>query len=355
MKLSPDASILIYSSYLTAALPDIRIGADGKIYGLGSTYASFNPDGYYPCFPSEFSYVRLSAERPAIEYSTGIPTNPLNGYPMVFDIDTAGNAYLSQFGPNGFSTFTGFSVVNVSAAPHSGPVCMAESASNFETTVAPGLMVSIYGPGVGPNQPTPLVLDSNGRIATQLAGTQVLFDGIPAPILAAAPARVDVMVPFGVATSGNTKVSVLRNGSSVGTLTYPLAPQSLWFFTADRTGQGSPAINQDGTPNSPQNPAKIGETVSLFATGAGAMTPAATDGTIPQSPQSTISNPPSPRSLDCSITYAGDAPGLVEGIVQFNCTVPAIGQPGTVEAYQFSTPASSTEQYTIVYRVYVTQ
>jgi hypothetical protein len=238
-KLSTDASTLLYASFLSAALTDMKIGPDGKISGLASTFAPFNPDGYDPCFPSDVAYVRLSAGQPAVEYSTGIPSDPITGDPLVFDFDTSGNVYvLSSAQPGQY-----FTSVNVSQAPHSGPVCMAESASNFETTVAPGLLVTIYGPGVGPDQPTALALESNGRVATELAGTQVLFDGIPAPILSAAPARLDVVVPFGVATSGNTTVSVLRNGSSVGALTYPLSPQSLWFFTPDGTGQGTPAIN----------------------------------------------------------------------------------------------------------------
>ena len=351
MKLSADASTLLYSSFISAELCEMKVGEDGAISGLGYTYAPFTPDGYYPCFPSVLGYVQLTADHPAIKYSTGIPTNTNYGYPTVFDFDTNGIAYFVG------STQPGqyFSAVDVSKAPHSGPICMAELASNFETSVAPGLLVSIYGPGVGPDQPMPLALDGNGRVATQLAGTQVLFDGIPAPILSAAPARVDVVVPFGVATSGNTTVSVLRNGSSVGTLTYPLTAQSLWFFTADGTGQGSPVINQDGTPNSAENPAKVGDTVSLLATGAGAMMPSPVDGTIPVSPQSTISHLPSLGPFNCPVTYAGDAPGLVEGIVQINCTIGCDGFVTTPGVYTFDTAASYTERYAITYRVYVTQ
>jgi uncharacterized protein (TIGR03437 family) len=147
-----------------------------------------------------------------------------------------------------------------------------------------------------------------------LAGAQVLFDGIPAPILSAAPSRIDAVVPFGVATSGTATISVLRNGASV-------APK---LFTNDGTGYGAAAWNQDGTPNSASNPAKVGDIVTFYGTGMGAMTPAVVDGTIPQSPQSTTSQMFTLGGGQyCPLVYSGDAPGLVEGIVQFNCQVVA--------------------------------
>ena len=47
------------------------------------------------------------------------------------------------------------------------------------------------------------------------------------------------------------------------------------IFTATGTGQGQAAVlNQDGTYNSPSNPAPRGSVIVFYAVGAGAMTPA---------------------------------------------------------------------------------
>ena len=99
--------------------------------------------------------------------------------------------------------------------------------------------------------------------------------GFPHPILAAGPARIDAVVPFGVATSGTTTISVLRDGNLVGTITDSLYVAAPKLFTVDGTGYGAAAWNQDGTPNSAANPASIGEVVIFYGTGAGKMSPQA--------------------------------------------------------------------------------
>jgi uncharacterized protein (TIGR03437 family) len=54
---------------------------------------------------------------------------------------------------------------------------------------------------------------------------------------------------------------------------------------------------------------------------AGKMTPQLPDGTIPSSPLSVPVRALSMDDFPCPVVYAGDAPGQVEGVVQFNCTV----------------------------------
>jgi uncharacterized protein (TIGR03437 family) len=74
-----------------------------------------------------------------------------------------------------------------------------------------------------------------------------------------------------------------------------------------------------------------GDTVTFYGTGAGAMTPAAADGSIPQSPHSAIANSlhigeaaSEPNLVTCAKAYSGDAPGLVEGIFQYNCQITVV-------------------------------
>ena len=50
-------------------------------------------------------------------------------------------------------------------------------------SVAPGEIVTIFGTNLGPASLTTAQLDANGNIATLLAGTRVLFDGVPSPMI----------------------------------------------------------------------------------------------------------------------------------------------------------------------------
>ena len=58
---------------------------------------------------------------------------------------------------------------------------VANAASYSQDAVAPGEMVAIFGSSLGPLVPAGLQLDDSGNVATTLAGTQVLFDGVAAP------------------------------------------------------------------------------------------------------------------------------------------------------------------------------
>jgi len=83
------------------------------------------------------------------------------------------------------------------------------------------------------------------------------------------------------------------------------------------------AINEDGTPNSAENPAPRGSIVTLFATGEGPTEPASEEGRP--------AAPPLPRPIlpvqlvigvhPAEILFAGSAPGLV-GVLQINARIP---------------------------------
>ena len=87
------------------------------------------------------------------------------------------------------------------------------------------------------------------------------------------------------------------------------------------------------------------------------MKPTPVDGAIPQSPQSVIANLPMYPALfpagGCPLTYAGDAPGLVEGIVQINCRVGS--SLGTNGVFSFATSASYALGTGVQYQIYIAQ
>lgn len=219
----------------------------------------------------------------------------------------------------------------------SGPtqiISVVNGASFLEGPVAPGELVTIFGANLGPAQPAGAVVNKTGHLTTSLAGTQVYFNGMAAPLLYTSANQVDALAPFGLTGSTST-VQVVYQGHASANVVTPVAPASPAFFTRDGTGGGEGSIlNQDGSVNSYQAPADPGSIVVLYATGAGQTNPPGDTGKI-------LGGPPLPAPvLPISVTidnkpaevlYAGAAPGMVEGVIQVNVRVPADSSHGVVQ------------------------
>jgi uncharacterized protein (TIGR03437 family) len=78
--------------------------------------------------------------------------------------------------------------------------------------------------------------------------------------------------------------------------------------------------------NSPSNPAARGSIVSVYMTGVGALNPFIADGAlgppIPPFPEPTAAIGVTIGQVDASITFAGQAPGLIAGVTQLNVEIP---------------------------------
>jgi len=215
-------------------------------------------------------------------------------------------------------------LINHTGIPSLAVSTILNAASFRGGSVAPGEMVTIFGTGFGAAQPASLQLTASGRVSTVLAQTQVLFDGVPAPLISLGAGQVTAMAPYGVAGSSRTELVVVNNGTVVAALTIPVADSATALFTADGSGSGPGAIlNEDGSLNS-SNPAATGSVVALYATGAGQTDPTGVDGllAVEALPQPLL---PVSATIDgkaAQVLYAGAAPGLVSGIVQVNIRVP---------------------------------
>jgi uncharacterized protein (TIGR03437 family) len=203
---------------------------------------------------------------------------------------------------------------------------VASSASYAADAVSPGQLVAIFGSNLGGSAPTGLQLDDSGNVAKSLGGTQVLFDGVPAPLVWASASQVNAVVPFGVA-SETTQVQVQYQGQISDSVTVAVARSAPGIFSLDGSGVGPGAIlNEDGSVNSVSQPAAAGSAITIFATGAGQFSPAGVDGSIVTA--ATLPVPKLPVSVmiggvEAPVSYAGGAPGLVEGVLQVNAQVPA--------------------------------
>jgi len=116
------------------------------------------------------------------------------------------------------------------------------------------------------------------------------------------------------------------NGTVLSSFEQPVSQQNPGLFTSSGTGTGQlAALNQDGSINGPNNPAHPGQIVTVFGTGLGAMTPQPIDGSRPSQP---VDTPVGPAQLlvngnPAQIDYIGNAPDLVQGVVQINFLLPA--------------------------------
>ena len=111
---------------------------------------------------------------------------------------------------------------------------------------------------MGPSALAPLEVVS-GAVTTLLSGTQVTFDGLPAPMIYTLDRQVSAVVPYGVANRRSTDVQVIYNGQKSNVVTMPVQGAHPGIFTLDASGTGPGAIlNQDLSINTPQRTLRRG-------------------------------------------------------------------------------------------------
>jgi uncharacterized protein (TIGR03437 family) len=195
--------------------------------------------------------------------------------------------------------------------------------------------VTVTGSVLGPAQLVSASPDAIGLYPTQLAGTSVQIAGVAAPLLYTSATEISAVVPFEV-TGASSGVTVTYQGQTSALATVVTFPSALALFTADGSGLGqAAAINQDGTINTPSNPAPAGSIISLFATGGGQTTPGSVDGQVSSAGQGVLNLPLSaligPNSVlqTSQFPYVGAAPGEIAGILQINTQISPYIQPGS--------------------------
>src|ERR1051326_6971603 len=202
---------------------------------------------------------------------------------------------------------------------------VVNAASGLRGELAPGEIITIWGNNIGPKISASAVLDEQGFIAKELSGVRVLFDGSPAPLLYVSAERVNTVVPYGVDGRPSTQIMIERQGQTSAPFSIRVEKCPPAIFTADSSGEGQGAIvNEDGSNNSPTDPAPRGSIVSIFATGEGQTNPQGADGKLAVSPLPTPVLPVQVLigDMEAEIRYVGGAPGEVAGVLQINVRIP---------------------------------
>ena len=212
---------------------------------------------------------------------------------------------------------------------------VVDGASAQAGAVTPGKVVVLYGNRLGPATLAGGQISTGGKLSGNLGNTQVLFDGVPAPLLYTSAGQVGAIVPYALDGKSGTQVQV-RNGTNLSdAVALPVTPTSPSIFTSDLSGGGQGVIlNQDVvTVNSAAKPAEKGSVVVIYATGEGQTSPAGIDGQLANGP--VYPKPVVPVQVNiggspAEVLYAGAAPSLVAGVMQINVRVPVDAPSGAV-------------------------
>jgi uncharacterized protein (TIGR03437 family) len=257
-----------------------------------------------------------------------------SGSYLILNSDQAVVAFATSAGSSGtIGAYPGIAVSGIGTSGSTGgtaPVLSAAgivNAASFKGGgVSPGEIITLFGSNLGPAQVVLLTLQNN-KVITSVSGAQVLFDGVPAPIIYTSSGQEAVIVPYEVFGKTSTQVQAVYQNVTSSAVAVPVVATAPALFTANAAGTGPGAIlNQDYSVNSASNPAATGSFVALYGTGEGQTTPPGIDGLLAVS--STLPAPMASVSatiggVNAPVLYAGAAPGLVAGVLQVNLLIPA--------------------------------
>jgi uncharacterized protein (TIGR03437 family) len=233
-------------------------------------------------------------------------------------------------------------VLNISPPPPSAISInqISNAFSGDQNAVVVGGLYTLTGTGFQPPA-IDLGFTPAANLSSELGGVKVLFDGVPASILEVAPGRVIVATPEklidpsrGSAPPNFTSVRISYNGSLSSPVWMPVSASVPGLLT---TGGLTPSSisadgyvqNQDGTLNSATNPAAVGSTIKLFATGMGATTHPVIPGSVAQSTSISPNVPvyaswqqfaPGPPTAPLTVE---SIPGYLSSVFQVLTQVPA--------------------------------
>ena len=231
---------------------------------------------------------------------------------------------------SGIGPYLGLSValqaptVPVTGAVFLNPQYIVNAASwaPFTAGIAPGELLTLFN---GSNLASDTAV-ATSPFPTSLGQVQVSIGGLPAAIYYVSPTQVAVIVPYAVA-GPIALVQVTNNGVLSNAVPVFVNGTSPGVFTQNANGLDYGATEHaDGSIVTAAHPAVIGETVAVYVTGLGAVSPPIADGA--PGPTDTLSEVAAGSvtaaigGVAATVTYAGLAPQL-SGLYQIDVTIPA--------------------------------
>lgn len=314
-KLNPQGTAMVWATFLGGSGDDsatgIALDPRGAVYVSGTTASSDFPLTTGSAQGGDFLTV-LNSAGSSVTFSARFPSSTVSN---AFAVDGGGRVRIAD--PAGV-----LSSLTLTPPLPARVFRVANAAGgNFAAAVAPAEVVSVFGINLAPQtmvvQATP-----SGFMPTSVAGVQVFFGGLAAPLLYVSPTQINAVTPLGLYDRVLPVYVTTPAGASIN---YPLSrvlKQPAIFVRSDATGKSAAAaVNQDGTPNSVSHPAKQGSIVTIWATGLGSGYNAL-DGEIATAAHDYRDGGVLVNGKSAEVLYVGDSPGLVAGLVQINFRLP---------------------------------
>jgi uncharacterized protein (TIGR03437 family) len=356
-KLSPDASTILYSSYVMSAGPEtiglppppyiiaagvsgIALGPAGDAYLTGNTQSLFpvTNSAPQPCFGGiSDSFVAHVDSNGALLDSTYVG-GPFEDSPMAIGLASDGSVLLASVSALKASLAQiRFGDPGSAPAPCVSPA-IANSATLYDTgAIAPGQFTTITGFGIGPEIGVSSTPDAQGPAPTALAGVEVIINGVAVPIYYAQSRQVNFLAPFELSGQTSAGISLRYNNTIFGFVTKSISYANPGLFRLEPNASAQAfAVNDDGTLNGAANPAAAGSYIALLGTGFGSTSPACPTGGMnvpfaasltPNAVTRIVTGLPNFQH-DTQVTYAGSAPERACGIEQINIQIPTDAKPG---------------------------
>lgn len=285
-----------------------------------------------------------------------------------------GSWLTAQLATNGGAVTITADPTSLTAGTYPGTVTIASNAANSSVVIPVNFTVEAEGPPVA----NPSGAVNNGTFAsgealaqgdiaavfgdqftlgalaypsgvpplpTNINGTEVLVNNIPAPLYFISNGQIDFEVPFEVGP-GATTIQVVRNGQAGNLIAVSIAAHAPRFLLLN--GGPYAVLNTPDSPplltGDPTHPAKAGDIVIVYAIGLGQTTPVVKTGAAaPGGPN--LANVADVKvclggdtpfaKADCFAPgFAGLAPTFV-GLYQINVTIPG-GLPSGNSSFYFS-------------------
>lgn len=170
------------------------------------------------------------------------------------------------------------------------------NAASFAPNLAPGVLAAIFGAG----------------LARDSGETQVEIGGLPATVLAATPFQVNVQTPAELKAGPH----LLRLRSPFGQVEQMITLEEVAPAIFQLPGGLGAVVNQDGSLNTPTNPARRGQVIVVYCTGLGEVTRTGTLQTAVTPVTAVVDG------VELPVAFAGLTPGFL-GLYQVNVPIPA--------------------------------
>ena len=244
-------------------------------------------------------------------------------------LDTSGNLLIADSVNNRIRIVSGASPVTPVF-----PSIAVTSAASYQSGGSAGAIGAIFGLHLSTNLEGVKVATVT-PLPTNLGGTSVTVNGIPAPLFAvvntAGQEQINFQIPWEV--SGQSTVSIVVNNgvASNAGVNVPLSIAQPGVFLID--GVNGAIEHLDGTLVSTASPAAPGEYVVVFADGLGPVSPSVVTGQpTPPSPLSNAATTPTVTigGLSANVVFSGEAPYFV-ALNQINVQVPPNAPSGSLD------------------------